>query len=79
LGKAIRLVNINSPRNSNEFDWYQNWTSLRDIISQYIKYDSKILNVGAGKANIIKEIPPSVKKCMQRAIKISPTLISHKS
>jgi EEF1A lysine methyltransferase 4 len=35
-------------RNSAEFDWYQNWANLRDIISQYIKYDSKILNVGAG-------------------------------
>lgn len=35
-------------RNCTEFDWYQNWANLRDIISQYIKRDSKILNVGAG-------------------------------
>ena len=35
-------------RNCTEFDWYQNWANLRDIISQFIRYDSKILNVGAG-------------------------------
>lgn len=35
-------------RNLSEFDWYQDWPNLRDIISQFIKKDSKILNVGAG-------------------------------
>ena len=40
-------------RNCTEFDWYQNWANLRDIISQYIKYDSKILNVGAGTSSSI--------------------------
>ena len=35
-------------RNSTEFDWYQNWENLRDIVSQFIKKDSKILNIGAG-------------------------------
>lgn len=48
LGKTLCRVKSTSPRNCTEFDWYQNWANLRDIISQYIKYDSKILNVGAG-------------------------------
>jgi len=34
--------------NLNEFDWYQEWSNLRDIISQFVKPHSKILNVGAG-------------------------------
>ena len=35
-------------RNLNEFDWYQEWVNLRDIISQFVKPHSKILNIGAG-------------------------------
>lgn len=43
LSKFLALL-----RNCTEFDWYQNWSNLRDIVSQYIAHDSKILNVGAG-------------------------------
>ena len=48
LGEALRWVHFLRFRNCTEFDWYQNWANLRDIISQFIRYDSKILNVGAG-------------------------------
>lgn len=54
-GKKDTLSNSpHNHRNSTEFDWYQNWENLRDIVSQFIKKDSKILNVGAGTPFSIK-------------------------
>lgn len=43
-------------RNLNEFDWYQEWSNLRDIISQFIKPNSKILNVGAGNSVLSEDM-----------------------
>jgi hypothetical protein len=47
-GKNAMLSTYGGIRNCTEFDWYQNWENLRDVISQFIRHDSKILNVGAG-------------------------------
>lgn len=42
--------------NPKLFDWYQDYDGVKDIITQYIKKDSKILNVGCGKSSkIIKK------------------------
>ena len=68
-GKNDMLSTYMLIRNCTEFDWYQNWANLRDIISQYIKYDSKILNVGAGTSSLTQAILLSVKRCMQRVTK----------
>lgn len=35
-------------RNPKPFDWYQNYEGVKDIVTQFIKKDSKILNVGCG-------------------------------
>lgn len=43
-------------RNLSEFDWYQDWSNLRDIISQFVKYKGKILNVGAGNSVLSEEM-----------------------
>lgn len=43
-------------RNLNEFDWYQEWINLRDIISQFIKPHSKILNIGAGNSVLSEDM-----------------------
>lgn len=40
----------------NEFDWYQEWINLRDIISQFIKPHSKILNIGAGNSVLSEDM-----------------------
>ncbi len=59
LVKKICRVKLNLKfRNSTEFDWYQNWDNLKDVISQFIKKDSKILNVGAGNLLIISGNSP---------------------
>lgn len=43
-------------RNLSEFDWYQDWENLRDIISQFVKPKGKILNVGAGNSVLSEEM-----------------------
>lgn len=50
-GKKDMLSNKLSSnlRNSTQFDWYQGWDNLKDIVSQFITRESKLLNVGAGK------------------------------
>jgi len=56
-------------RNSTEFDWYQNWENLRDIVSQFIKKDSKILNIGAGTSLSLKQaIRLLLKTCTKKGI-----------
>jgi len=35
-------------RNPKPFDWYQDYDGVKDIVTQFIKKDSKILNVGCG-------------------------------
>jgi hypothetical protein len=65
-------------RNCTEFDWYQNWANLRDIVSQYIKRDSKILNVGAGTPWQTQAIRPSARRCTPTATRISPISTSQR-
>lgn len=43
-------------RNLTEFDWYQDWENLRDIISQFVKPKGKILNVGAGNSILSQDM-----------------------
>ena len=42
-------------KDKEQFDWYQRWSSLRDIVTQHITPSSQILNVGAGNS----------RKCLQ--------------
>ena len=35
-------------KDKEPFDWYQRYSGLRDIITQYVKPSDQILNVGAG-------------------------------
>jgi UDP-N-acetylmuramate-alanine ligase len=35
-------------KDKEQFDWYQRYSGLRDIITQYVKPSDQILNVGAG-------------------------------
>lgn len=56
MGEALRRVRQVWFRNLSEFDWYQDWVNLRDIISQFIKKGSKILNVGAGNSLLSEDM-----------------------
>lgn len=38
------------------FDWYQTWSGIKDIITQYIKPGAKILNVGCGNSRMSEEM-----------------------
>ena len=38
-------------KDPEQFDWYQKYPQLRDILSQYIKKSDMILNVGAGNSS----------------------------
>lgn len=38
------------------FDWYQKWSGLKDVISQYIRPHQKILNVGCGTSKIPEDL-----------------------
>ena len=35
-------------KDKEQFDWYQRYSGLKDIISQYVQPTYQILNVGAG-------------------------------
>ena len=39
-------------RNPKPFDWYQDYDGVKDIVTQFIKKDSRILNVGCGNSRI---------------------------
>lgn len=56
LVKTLRRVKNVLFRNSTEFDWYQDWANLRDVVSQFINKNSKILNVGAGNSPFSEEM-----------------------
>jgi hypothetical protein len=49
-----KLVSMN--RNLTDFDWYQDWDNLRDIISQFVKPKGKILNVGSGNSLLSEDM-----------------------
>ena len=38
-------------KDKEPFDWYQKYGGIRDIITQYIKHDVNILNIGAGNSS----------------------------
>eukprot|EP01017_Pseudomicrothorax_dubius_P000311 TRINITY_DN0_c1537_g1_i1.p1 TRINITY_DN0_c1537_g1~~TRINITY_DN0_c1537_g1_i1.p1 ORF type:complete len:223 (+),score=60.38 TRINITY_DN0_c1537_g1_i1:46-714(+) len=38
------------------FDWYQRYSGVKDIVTQYITAESKILNVGAGNSRMSEEM-----------------------
>lgn len=38
-------------KDKEQFDWYQRYSGLKDIITQYIKPTDQILNVGAGNSS----------------------------
>jgi len=43
-------------RDLEPFDWYQRFSGVKDIVTQYIQPDSKVLNVGAGNSRMSEEM-----------------------
>ena len=39
------IINLSNP---DPFEWYQNYSKIKDIVTQYINKKSKILVVGCG-------------------------------
>ncbi len=39
-------------RNPKPFDWYQNYDGIKDILTQFLKKESKILVVGCGNSRM---------------------------
>jgi hypothetical protein len=50
LGGQIQQVE-NSYRETEAFDWYQKYSGVKDIITQYVKKANNILHVGAGNSS----------------------------
>jgi len=44
-------------RDTEQFDWYQTFAGVKDIITQFISPESNILNVGCGNSSIIERKP----------------------
>ena len=44
-GKSITII---SHRRPEPFDWYQVYSGIKDIITQYMTKTDKILNIGCG-------------------------------
>ncbi|CAD8114373.1 unnamed protein product [Paramecium sonneborni] len=42
--------------NDKPFEWYQNYDNLKDIVTQYINHNSRILNIGCGNSNIPEDM-----------------------
>ena len=40
-------------RQPEPFDWYQIYTGIKDVITQYIQKSHRILNIGAGNSSKI--------------------------
>jgi len=43
-------------RDLEPFDWYQRFAGVKDIVTQHIQPDSKILNVGSGNSRMSEEM-----------------------
>lgn len=43
-------------RDAEPFDWYQRWSGVRDVITEYIKPAHNILVVGAGNSRLSEEM-----------------------
>lgn len=38
------------------FDWYQTFSGIKDIITQYVSKSDKIINIGAGNSRLSEEM-----------------------
>jgi EEF1A lysine methyltransferase 4 len=38
------------------FDWYQRWSGIKDVVTQYVKPGNRILNVGCGNSKLPEEM-----------------------
>mmetsp|Transcript_18893 Transcript_18893/g.34201 ORF Transcript_18893/g.34201 Transcript_18893/m.34201 type:complete len:210 (-) Transcript_18893:4930-5559(-) len=43
-------------RDAEPFDWYQRWSGIKDIVSQYVQPNNQILNVGAGNSRLSEDM-----------------------
>ena len=43
-------------RDKEPFDWYQRYTGIKDIITQYIQPTFQILNIGCGNSRLAEEM-----------------------
>lgn len=41
---------------ANPFDWYQRWSGLKNVISEYLNVESKILIVGCGTSRLSEDL-----------------------
>lgn len=60
IGKTVIRSKWNlSPimfRDKEPFDWYQRYTGIKDIITQYIQPTFQILNIGCGNSRLAEEM-----------------------
>lgn len=45
------IINFYLYRQPEPFDWYQVYSGIKDVITQYINKNDKILNVGSGNSS----------------------------
>ena len=58
IGKNVMEgLNLLNFRELETFDWYQVYTGVKDIITQYINKTDKILNVGSGNSSNFIKLP----------------------
>ena len=43
-------------RDTEPFDWYQNWSGIKDVLGQYITPNQQILHVGCGNSRLSEEM-----------------------
>jgi 2-polyprenyl-3-methyl-5-hydroxy-6-metoxy-1,4-benzoquinol methylase len=43
-------------KDREQYDWYQRYTGVKDMITQYITRDTKILMLGCGNAKLSEEM-----------------------
>jgi len=39
-------------RDTDPFDWYQRYSGIKDILTQYINTNHQLLNIGAGNSSL---------------------------
>lgn len=39
-----------------QFDWYQKWTGIKDVVTQYVSLNDKVLHVGCGNSKLAEEM-----------------------
>lgn len=40
-------------KDNSAYDWYQKYNGLKDIITQHVDFDMKILDLGAGNSDLV--------------------------